>query len=197
MHIVFDLVLKFALDINEGNWLQLLFYFIVLIGIVASVIGMSFFSAVFQVLDWSFLVLHFDGNVFNWIPEVIWPRMDRFWGFWFKTGFFRWLPISMDCNLQELLNCYSFSRHQFFPMFRLRGILVCSLKILLLFCRRILYYRLISFRKAMQLYFLSFCALQPIFLGSSDKTLWLLLKTKWCVFQVLCYLSFDVLLRIP
>ena len=48
---VFDLVLKYALDINERNWLQLLIYFIVLMGIVASVIGMSFFSAVFQVLD--------------------------------------------------------------------------------------------------------------------------------------------------
>ena len=48
---VFDLVLKNGSGINEGNWLQLLFYFIVLVGIVASVIGMSFFSAVFQVLD--------------------------------------------------------------------------------------------------------------------------------------------------
>ena len=35
---VFDLVLKYGSDINEGNWLQLLFYFIVLIGIVAPVI---------------------------------------------------------------------------------------------------------------------------------------------------------------
>ena len=41
----------------------------------------EFFAAVFQVLDWSFLVLHFDGNVCNWIPKVIWPRMDWFWGF--------------------------------------------------------------------------------------------------------------------
>ena len=40
----------------------------------------EFFSAVFQVLDWSFLVLHFDGNVCNWIPKVIWPRMDWFCG---------------------------------------------------------------------------------------------------------------------
>ena len=48
---VLDLVLKYGPDINGGNWLQLLFYFIVLVGIVASVIGMSFFSAVFQVLD--------------------------------------------------------------------------------------------------------------------------------------------------
>ena len=43
---VFDLVLKYALDINDGNWLQLLFYFTVLMGVVASVIGMSSFSCV-------------------------------------------------------------------------------------------------------------------------------------------------------
>ena len=40
---VFDLVLKSGSDINEGNWLQVLFYLIVLIGIVASVIGIRFF----------------------------------------------------------------------------------------------------------------------------------------------------------
>ena len=50
MHTCHDLVLKYGSDINEGNWLKLLFYFIVLMGIVASVIGLSFFSAVFQVL---------------------------------------------------------------------------------------------------------------------------------------------------
>ena len=43
---VIELVLKYGSDINEGNWLQLLFYFIVLMGIVASVIGMCFFSCV-------------------------------------------------------------------------------------------------------------------------------------------------------
>ena len=105
---VFDLVLNYGSDINEGNWLQLLFYFIVLIGKVAFVIGMSFFSAVFQVLDWSFLVLHFDGNVCNLFSRVIWPRMDWFWGFLLENGFLRWLHICMDWNLQELLNCYSF-----------------------------------------------------------------------------------------
>ena len=44
---VIDLVLKFGSDINKGNWLQLLFYFSVLMCIVASVKGMRF-SAVFQ-----------------------------------------------------------------------------------------------------------------------------------------------------
>ena len=43
---VFDLVLKYGSDINESNLLQLLLYFLVLIGIVASVIGMSFFGCV-------------------------------------------------------------------------------------------------------------------------------------------------------
>ena len=43
---VIDLVLKYGSDINEGNWLQLFFYFIMLMGTVASVIGMSFFSCV-------------------------------------------------------------------------------------------------------------------------------------------------------
>ena len=56
----------------------------------------EFFSAVFQVLDWSFLVLHFYGNVCNWIPKLIWPRMDWFWGFLLENGFFRWLHICMD-----------------------------------------------------------------------------------------------------
>ena len=40
---VIDLVLKYGSDIIEGNWLQLLFYFIVLMRIVATVFGMSFF----------------------------------------------------------------------------------------------------------------------------------------------------------
>ena len=43
---VIDLVLKYGSDINEGNWLQPLFYFIVLMGTVGFVVGMSFFSYV-------------------------------------------------------------------------------------------------------------------------------------------------------
>ena len=45
---VIDLVLKNCSDINEGNWLQLLFYFIVLMGIVASNIGLSFLQLCFR-----------------------------------------------------------------------------------------------------------------------------------------------------
>ena len=94
---VFDLVPKFGSDINEGNWLQLLFYFIVLIGIVGTILGMSFFSAAFQVLDWSFLVLHFDGNVCNWIPKVIWPRMD-------------WTEIWKNCSIVIFFDDMKFFR---------------------------------------------------------------------------------------
>ena len=39
---VIDLGLKYGSDINEGNWLQLLSYFIVLMVTVGSVVGMSF-----------------------------------------------------------------------------------------------------------------------------------------------------------
>ena len=42
---VFDLVLKYGSDINE---FRQLFYFIVLVGIVASVIGMSYFQLRFR-----------------------------------------------------------------------------------------------------------------------------------------------------
>ena len=98
----------------------------------------EFFSAVFHVLDWSFLVLHFDRNVCNWIPKVISPRMDWFWGFfcWKMAAFVDlksvWTETCKKCSI------VFFWRHQFFSMFILRGILVCSLKMLVLFSHRFL-----------------------------------------------------------
>ena len=88
----------------------------------------EFFPAVFQVLDWSFLVLLFDGNVCNWIPKVIWPRMDWFWVFCWELAsvvdlISVWTESCKRCSIVFL-----FWRHQIFSMFRLRGILVCSLK---------------------------------------------------------------------
>ena len=64
----------------------------------------EFFSAVFQVLDWIFLVLHFDGNICNWIPKLIWPRMDWFWVFFGKwllllTSYLYWLKFARDAQL--------------------------------------------------------------------------------------------------
>ena len=134
---VIDPLLKYGSDISEGNWLKLLFCFIVLLGMVASVIGMWFFSAVFQVLDWSFLLL-FDGNVCNWIPKVIWPQMDGFLIFCFKMASFFdlisvWTEICKTCSIVILVWL-----HQIFSMFSSRGILVYSLEMLVLFSHRIL-----------------------------------------------------------
>ena len=67
----------------------------------------EFFPAVFQVLNWSFLVLHFDGNVCNWIPKVIWQRMDWFRAFLLENGFFQGLQVWMVGNLQKMFNCFS------------------------------------------------------------------------------------------
>ena len=91
------------------------------------------FSIVFSVLDWSFLVLHFDGSVCNWIPKVICPRMYWFWGFCWKMASFVdfisvWSEICKKCSIVIL-----FWRHQIFSMFSSRGIMVCYLKMLLLF----------------------------------------------------------------
>ena len=105
---VIDLELKYGSDKNERNWLQLLFYFIVLKSVIASVIGMSFFSAVSQVLNRRFLVLNFDGKVCKWIPELIWPRMGWFCCILLGSAFLCWLHICMDWYLHELLSCFSF-----------------------------------------------------------------------------------------
>ena len=77
---VIDLVVKYGSDINEGNWLQLLFFHCI-DGYSCRRYCNEFFSVMFQILDWSILVLHFDANMCNWIPKVIWPWMDWFLGF--------------------------------------------------------------------------------------------------------------------
>ena len=138
----------------------------------------EFFSAVFHVLDWSFsyctLTEFFAIGFQKWFDHE-----------WFDFGVFCWKMASfvdfISVWTEICKNCSIFIlfwRHDIFSMFSLRGILVCSLKMLVLFSHRILYYRLMSFSNALQLYFLSFCDFQPLFLGCSDKNLWLLLKIK-------------------
>ena len=85
-----------------------------------------------------------------------------------------WTEICKNCSIVVLV-----WRHHIFSMFSLRGILVCSLK-MLFFSHRIVWHRLISFQKDMQLWFLSFCVFQPLFLGINSENLWLLLKIKEC-----------------
>ena len=184
--LVIDLVLKYGSDINEENWLQRLPCFIVLIGIVVPGFGLIFFSSVFQVLDWNFIILLFDGNVCNCIPNKIWSRMDCF-------GFFVWKMASfvdLISVLTEICKIWSlfilFWRHQVLSILSLRGILVCFLKTLVIFSHMILWYRLISIGKAMQLYPLSFFVFEAIFLGSGGKCLWILLKTNSLFSKFFC-----------
>ena len=75
----------------------------------------EFFSAVFQVLGWSFLVLHFHGNVCNWIPKKIWPRIDWFWVFygkWFLslTSYQYWMKSARIAHLIIFLVAIIFFR---------------------------------------------------------------------------------------
>ena len=132
------------------------------------------FYAAFHVLDWSFLVLHFDGNVCNWISKLIWPWMD------WSGVFLRKRLLSLTsypfglkwARIAQLLFFLTTSN------FKLRGFLVCSLKMLVLFSYSVLQYWLRSLRSAMQLDFFSFCVYQPIFPASGAKTHWLLPKNK-------------------
>ena len=165
-------------DINEGNWLQVLFSLIVLMGVVTSDIRRSFFSNVsgFRLKFFSYCTLTetFAIGFQKWFDH---ERID-FGVFCWEMAFFVdfisvWTEVCKNCSIVVL-----FWRHQIFSMFCLWAVLVCSLKMLVLFSHMILWYRLISFRKAMQLYLLSLFVFDPFFLGSSGKCLWLLLKTK-------------------
>ena len=70
---VIDLVLKYCWDINERNWLQVLFYFIVLMGKVDSVVGMRFFHLCFrfwaEILSHSSVTETFAIGIQNWFDH--------------------------------------------------------------------------------------------------------------------------------
>ena len=154
----------------------------------------EFSSAVFQVSVWNFLLLHFEGNVCNWIPKVNWPWMEWFRVFFccrmaFLVGFISvWNQICRNCSFFTFFVVIRF----FWCLVWGVGILVCSSKLRVPFINRILYYQLISFRNARQLYLLFFCVSQPFFL----ETFCLLRGTKLFVFSALFTVSFEIPLRI-
>ena len=133
---VFELVLKYGSDVNEGYLLQLLFYSIVLTGKVASVIGMSFFSYVsgfrlkFSPIALLRKRLQLDSKS-DLSKNVL--ILGFFGGKWLLS--FTSYLYTKSARIAQLL---FFWPHQLFSMFSLRGILVCSLKKLLLFSHRIL-----------------------------------------------------------
>ena len=135
---VFDLVLKYCSDIIEGNWLQLLFHFLVLMGVVSVVIGMSFFLLWFrffiEVFSYCTFTETFAIGFQNWFDH----KWIDFEGFQWNMAFFvelssLWTDICKNCS-----NLFPFWRHQIFSKVSLRGIPVYSLKLLVLFSRRIL-----------------------------------------------------------
>ena len=119
---------------------------------------------------------------------------------WNDFEFFveEWLP-SLTSNLYELKSAriahlLFFLMTSRFSTFTLRGILVCSLKMLVPFNQRIFYFRLVRFSEAMQRYFPYFRLFHFLcFLGNIGKTLWLLLKTMESIFNLCinCLLRFH------
>ena len=135
---VFDLVVENCSDINGGNWLQLLFHFIVLMGVVSSVIGMSFFFLcfrfLFEVFSFCTFTETFAIGFQNWLDHK-WIDFDFFqWNMAFFVDFLSvWTDICNNCS-----NLFPFWRDQIFSKVSFTGILVCSLKMLVLFSRWIL-----------------------------------------------------------
>ena len=149
---VIDLVLKYVSDINERNWLQLLFYFISLMGIVGSVVGMSFSSCVsgfrlmFSRIAFWRKRLHLDSK-----SDLTTNGLILRFFCWKMASFVIFISVAKS-GIEICKNCSIVIlswRHQIFSMFSLRGILVCFLKMLVIFSHRVLQYRLISFRNAM------------------------------------------------
>ena len=134
---VFDLVLLSGSKLNERYWLQLLFHFIVFISLVATFIGMSCFRC-----------FRFYCDTFSYCTSTKtfalgfqkWPDND-----WVFSGvFWQIIPRFVDTISawsEFFTNCsfvYLFWRHQIFSTVSSVVILVCFMKMLVLFYHSIL-----------------------------------------------------------
>ena len=72
-------------------------------GIVASIIGMSFFSSVSQFLRLNYSQIAFLRKRLQLDSKTDWITNGLILGFFLEYGFFHWLQIHMDSNLHELL----------------------------------------------------------------------------------------------
>ena len=80
------------------SWRKLatfLFFFIVLVKIVASLKGRIFFHLLVR-FKLKFPVLHFYWNVCNGVPQLIWLRKDWFWSVFLEAASFGCHHFSMD-----------------------------------------------------------------------------------------------------
>ena len=95
-----DLVLKYCSDINKRNWLQLLFYFLFLMGLIASVFGMSFFLCFnfwVEVISYCFL-----RKRWKWIRKLFVYKWIDFWFSSWNMAFFIgfisvWIETCINC----------------------------------------------------------------------------------------------------
>ena len=103
-----DLLLKYGRHIKEGIWLQVLFYFNLVIGIVASVNAISLLQLLFRVYIEIFSYFTLTERFANGFQN----RFDNDWVIYgvFLSDYasFRRHHIFLDWNLQEFINCSSF-----------------------------------------------------------------------------------------
>ena len=119
---VLELVFKWCLDINEGNWIHLTFFpRIDELGCV--VYCTEVFLCVGQVLSWIFCALQCNRNVCNCFPKVIWQRQDQLCSFLVRL----WPGAAQVCLF--------FDDIKFFWYFG--SILVCSSKVQVLSSQKI------------------------------------------------------------
>ena len=149
---VFELVLKNGSDINDWNCLQLLFYFIVLMVIVASLLNWDNFQ----------LVSGFRLKLFRsalWRKHMQLDSKSDFTPNGLTLEFF--VRLSLVSSTSYLIglkfgriahSIFFFNGIKFFWLFCLRCILVCFIKMLLPFRHKTLQYRLISLRNDLQIY---------------------------------------------
>ena len=139
IHVLDLLLLKFCSDINEEISIQVLFHFTVLVNIVASFIGTSYFHLWVGFWVEVFSYCTFNGNVCNWLPKLIWPRMHCFWSFLTGICLVSSFPYRQGLKSARIAQVFFFFlRHQIFSIVSLMGILVCSLNVPVLFSHRIL-----------------------------------------------------------
>ena len=136
---VLDLVPNCCSDIKEGNWIQLLSYFIVLLNVAPSFIGMSFLVCRSVCLSKFCCIamlrkrLHMDskndlttnGMISHFFFVRNKPLLVNFIS--------AWTEIWKNCSIIIV-----FWRRRSFRIVGMRGILVCSLKLPVLFSHRVL-----------------------------------------------------------
>ena len=132
---VSDMVIYYCSDIIEGNWPQLFFHIFVSMCKIASVIGMSFFHRCFRL---KFFRIAVSRERVQMESKTDSATTGFVWSFLLVYASFRRLHICMDWNLHELIKCFSFLTTSIFLEVSFRGIMVCSLNMLVRFCHRIL-----------------------------------------------------------